>query len=621
MKFVINKILLWLENGTCRTVKFEKNKVNVITGDSGTGKSAILDIIDYCFFSSTTEIPDEVINENVMWYGINFDINDKNFTIARSRFHTIKKLSKEYFFSGLGVIPELPYPNISEKECKLTIEKEFSIDKNVVIPYSGNNLRAGSKISLRYFFMFNTQSEDIITNKQVFFDKQNDEKYREALERIFDIATGIETVENILILEKIKDTEKEINRIEKKKTLLENQSSLYEENQADLIKKAREYGLISGDIIDFKTELKKLKEVVLNYKEESMVTEPDNILALRNEKNDILRKMRAYKKFKKQYEEYRKVEGNNYESLKPVMYIKENFYEVIEVPEIKGLLLDFEQELLDIKNTLDKKHPINLDIDSEISKLEEKLVPINTMLNLVPEEENTFSNKIDKYIFIGELRHQLSFFDREIVFDGNYEEQILDKQEELEELLSLLDDNSNKETIIKLLEELIDGYLDQSKDALGTYAGYKALFDYKKKQLKLRKPGTANPSTVGSSSNHMFLHLCLFLALHELIIKQKSPYVPPFLILDQPSRPYYGEDSGGMSQKQWEEVNTGDKKKINIAMKVMNDFVEYVNTELKRDFQIIILEHIPKSIWEDAKLNSFHLVEEFKEGENALINI
>lgn len=118
-----------------------------------------------------------------------------------------------------------------------------------------------------------------------------------------------------------------------------------------------------------------------------------------------------------------------------------------------------------------------------------------------------------------------------------------------------------------------------------------------------------------------FHHLCLFLGLHELIIKQDSPFVPQFLILDQPSRPYYGEDTGLKKQKTWEEVNLGDKKKITIAMKLLNDFITYINKEFKRDFQIIILEHIPKSIWEEAKLENFHLVEEFKEGGNSLINI
>jgi predicted ATP-binding protein involved in virulence len=50
MKFHINKVVLWLKNGKVREITFKPNKVNVITGDSSTGKTEILNIVDYCFF-------------------------------------------------------------------------------------------------------------------------------------------------------------------------------------------------------------------------------------------------------------------------------------------------------------------------------------------------------------------------------------------------------------------------------------------------------------------------------------------------------------------------------------------------------------------------------------------
>lgn len=49
MKFHIKKLILWLNNGETRIIKFKKNKVNVISGSSHTGKSVILEIFDYCF--------------------------------------------------------------------------------------------------------------------------------------------------------------------------------------------------------------------------------------------------------------------------------------------------------------------------------------------------------------------------------------------------------------------------------------------------------------------------------------------------------------------------------------------------------------------------------------------
>lgn len=50
MRFYIETITLWLKDNRIRTLSFKPNKVNVITGASGTGKSEIMSIIDYCFF-------------------------------------------------------------------------------------------------------------------------------------------------------------------------------------------------------------------------------------------------------------------------------------------------------------------------------------------------------------------------------------------------------------------------------------------------------------------------------------------------------------------------------------------------------------------------------------------
>ena len=44
MNFYINRIILWLNNAEKRYIKFEKDKVNVITGNSKTGKTAILEL-------------------------------------------------------------------------------------------------------------------------------------------------------------------------------------------------------------------------------------------------------------------------------------------------------------------------------------------------------------------------------------------------------------------------------------------------------------------------------------------------------------------------------------------------------------------------------------------------
>jgi hypothetical protein len=71
------------------------------------------------------------------------------------------------------------------RTIKSILETEFKIDRDAKFPtnYGSiiNYIKAGTKISLR-FFNFNTISGNIIENDEgVFFDKQNDIKYKEAL--------------------------------------------------------------------------------------------------------------------------------------------------------------------------------------------------------------------------------------------------------------------------------------------------------------------------------------------------------------------------------------------------------------------------------------------------------
>ena len=183
MRFYINKLLLWLKDGSLRTLKFENDKVNVITGNSKTGKTAILEIIDYCLCGSneTVVISREHIGENVAWYGIHFFINDKTYTIARGEISEKGKFSNDYYFSQTGEIPEVPYAKLGEKELKEILEPEFSIDNEITLSYGGRNTKKDTRLSFRYFLLFNTLSKDIIDNGKTFFDKLHIDRYGDHL--------------------------------------------------------------------------------------------------------------------------------------------------------------------------------------------------------------------------------------------------------------------------------------------------------------------------------------------------------------------------------------------------------------------------------------------------------
>ncbi|TIP54350.1 MAG: DUF3732 domain-containing protein, partial [Mesorhizobium sp.] len=53
----VREIALYGVGARRRTIEFDIDKVNVITGASGTGKSAIIDAIDYCLGSTDCRLP------------------------------------------------------------------------------------------------------------------------------------------------------------------------------------------------------------------------------------------------------------------------------------------------------------------------------------------------------------------------------------------------------------------------------------------------------------------------------------------------------------------------------------------------------------------------------------
>lgn len=84
MKSYLKGILLFNINGEKRKVQLEQG-INIITGESKTGKSALVEIIDYCLCSSRCTVPKGIITDFAEIYAIILSINDCSYIVARQR--------------------------------------------------------------------------------------------------------------------------------------------------------------------------------------------------------------------------------------------------------------------------------------------------------------------------------------------------------------------------------------------------------------------------------------------------------------------------------------------------------------------------------------------------------
>lgn len=79
MYFQIEKIILWPKKiqYSYKTIDFSCDKVNVITGASRTGKSAIIPIMDYCLGDGGCQIPVNTIRDACLWFGVIVKLKEK----------------------------------------------------------------------------------------------------------------------------------------------------------------------------------------------------------------------------------------------------------------------------------------------------------------------------------------------------------------------------------------------------------------------------------------------------------------------------------------------------------------------------------------------------------------
>ena len=621
MNFYIDKLLLWLKDGSLETLQFENDKVNIITGNSKTGKTAILEIIDYCFCGGrdTVTISHEHIGENVAWYGIRFHVNDKLYTIARGEISE-GVFSKEYYFSQTGEIPEKPFEKLGEDELKRILEPEFAIDNEVTLSYGGRGIKRNSKLSFRFFLMFNTLSKDVIDNSKFFFDKLNIDRYRDVWPQLFDLAFKVIDPETVSTQNTIVDLQQELYQLEQNKKRAEKHESLRDEQIAKVVKRAKEAGLVdeSVSIDEAFSELLLLttdqaSRLITNFSEEQ---ESERLLEKRDNISLQLAKLR---RFKRSYNDYRNRLSLEEDALKPITYIQASFTDKTS-GEYYQFLNSLAVELARIKQAISKARPFEQDVEKKIQELNLQLREIDRKLDQTAQVKYHTISTANKLISLGEIKAEIGHISPKEDSLSSIESRIQAVTSEIDEKKAVLGSVSEKRAlIIESLNDYIKTYMNVAKGALDEYGDYSPWFDYKKASLLLRKKQSSMFANISSSSDHLFMHLCLFAGLHHMLLAQESVYVPSFLILDQPSRPYFNTDVDYNYEDSEKLItNKDDWSKVKDIFKLWDRFFDYILSK-NMHFQVIMLEHVSEKAWQDC--THTHLVSVFDGLKKALIPV
>lgn len=613
MKFILHEIKLWFkdENTEPKNYQFLPNKVNVITGDSTTGKTSFWNIIDYCLLSGKVTVPTEIIDK-VLWFGIRFTINGKEMSIVRKT-PSNGSVSSDVFFH-LGGFPNKPVRNKEIAEIKAILDEEFGISDNLRFPFGKGLGKTTFNISYRHFLLFNSLTQTIIDAPETYFDTTfyGKEEYDKALSHIFDLVIGVNDMENIKAIERLQEIENGLKTIQNQEKGNQNKIKNFETEIFSLIEKCKTYNFIEySDTFDnLEDAIFTISKVITNTKK---VAENSKLFSeingLYKSKNELQAQVNAINQYQREYDLYKKNLNKSADSLQPIEFLSQKLSnQLVDSYETKLFVESLESSLKNIKANLSKKIAEPIKVSGDLKNLRVQIQEIDKKITHLNEIQKNYQSEGEKFILLGEIKYKYEQILSKDVFKPIDRIKLNSLNEEKERLLKIPQETSQIKFSMKtLLNQSIQRNFNQLS-SLAKYNKSRVDFNSEKMILQLIPDGQIFAlDNVGSASNYMFMHLCLYLGLHEHVLNIKQYHIPEFLFIDQPSTPYY-------------EGKNDDKAKLLDAFKLLNSFVGYINDEKKKHFQIIMVEHASKEYWIDNDLSNFHTVDEFIDGNGLIPN-
>lgn len=222
--------------------------VNIITGKSSTGKSAMIEIFDYCFGSSEFTIPSGIITDRTDIYFMVLAIENINIVVGRENANTsiflkeesslpdIKTLTKEYFDK-----------NFFSRNFNVELGHYFGLNINDIDEDEFiRELRKKKKgrPSIRNMIPFLLQHQNLIANKHSLFYRFDETEKREQTIDQFKIFAGLVTEEYYILKQKLSDEQRKLKKLELEKKEQEKKECDNEKNLSYLLK---EYSAIAGE--------------------------------------------------------------------------------------------------------------------------------------------------------------------------------------------------------------------------------------------------------------------------------------------------------------------------------------------------------------------------------------
>ncbi|MFY0311171.1 DUF3732 domain-containing protein [Leisingera sp. D0M16] len=640
MQFQILKVILWPRaNFSPRILDFEPGCVNVISGASKTGKSAIIPIIDYCLCAAKCAIPVGTIREHCEWFGVLVQTVEGEKLFARREPGDQKQTGDMYLTESEKVsIPErIAEKNANTEQVRQLLNRLSGLSSLGMDPNSEGY--SGNRTGFRDLMAFTFQPQNIIANPDVLFFKADTTEHREKLKAIFPYVLGAVTQD---MLQARWELER-LNRIlRQKEAALNDVTSSVRTwmNESELwLQQGRDLGLVPTDapvpqewpeMIDALRNLSQSNYRVARPSMETIERAIKELDELREQES--LGAMDLSRKRQRLLEINRLLESS--QAYGDALHIQRDRLAISDwlrkretnvekpfesiAPDGRGHLDLLCEALEGLELEIRSRTTVTDKMDREQLRLrreaEESIAHLNQTRSRIADLERRSSaareeiyraDQVERYL--GRLEHAITLYERSGL-DAELSAEIETLKEQISALRARVSERLIQEKMQAALAtvENIAGQIVPTLDAEWPDAPIKFVIP----DLTVKVVQGARDDylwEIGSGANWLAYHVSISLALQRFFLKTPAHPVPGFLVYDQPSQVYFPK---GVHEENadpdWRDEDIEAVRKVFAALSK--------ETLLARgSLQVILLDHADQKVWQG--IENTVLAEEWRDGD------
>jgi len=599
-------------DGRRRAVPFRRG-LNVVSGDSKTGKSTLIEILDYCFGSDECSVPDGVVRSKVAWYGVLLHLGDAGRAFVGRRAPKPPGKSTEDIFLQMGEKLGLPSADSLRKTTNLEgllaqLTSWVGIKETLHVPPPGQTRRALST-NIRHALAFCLQTQNEIDQKGYLFHGASDNFISQALKDSLPYLLGAVDEDQMARRFELKTHRDKLRGIDRTLKELQDIRGKGNERASALLTEARLVGMTETAFPlpwhETVAELKRIADSPIGRNPPPQANE-DEFARLSSERVRLQDEIRSKRhaidtarsfeshglEFEQEVQEQSRrlglVDLFSSERTSDACPLCNHSLSEQDAGSIAHLR-QFHSELQEHSTAVRTSTPhIQAAIEAyegEVATLRDKLSAVRMQLNAIRENDLRLQKYHDSTARIALVVGRISLYLESLPEEPDTHGLELER-ERLAEVCKKIEAALSHELIGERLESILGrinpAITEHAKTLKLEFSDSPVRFDVRNLTVVADTlDGPVPLKRMGSGENWVGYHLVVHLALHEWFTQKNRP-VPSFLMIDQPSQAHFPADSDNEKQK----------KDIDRAtVRRMYELMAQSTSVKGREYQVIVSDH------------------------------